>query len=127
MSAEGNDRFEIPKNLQNMAEASLDQARKAFEAFLQTAQRTATAFEGQASAAKVSVQELGGKVMSYAEKNMQASLDHAQNLMKAKDVTEALKIHTQFVQDQMRALAEQASEMGQAVAKVAMDATKPKS
>ena len=109
-----------------MAEAGLDQTRKAFETFLQTAQRTASTFEGQASAVKAGAQELGGKVMSYAEKNVQASLEHAQNLMKAKDVTEALRIHTQFIQDQMRAFAEQASEMGQAFTKAAMDATRPK-
>jgi phasin len=127
MSAEGNDRFEIPKNLQNMAEAGLDQARKAFETFLETAQRTASTFEGQASAAKASAQEIGTRVMSYAEKNVHASLEHAQNLMKAKDVTEALKMHTQFVQDQMRIFTEQASEMGQTVAKAAMDAARPKS
>ena len=120
------DRFEIPKNLQNMADASLEQARKAFETFLSGAQRTASTFEGQTAAAKATAQEIGGKAMSYAEKNVQASLDYAQNLMKAKDVTELMRIHSQYVQDQMRALAEQASDMGQTVARAAMDAAKPK-
>jgi hypothetical protein len=38
-----------------------------------------------------------------------------------------MRLHSEFVQAQMRALAEQASEMGQAVGKAAMDAAKPKS
>ena len=58
---------------------------------------------------------------------MQASLDYAQSLLKAKDLPEVMKLHSEYVQSQMRALAEQASEMGQIVSRAAMDATKPKS
>ena len=57
---------------------------------------------------------------------MQASLDHAQSLLKAKDLPEVMRLHSEYVQAQMRALAEQASEMGQVVGKAAMDAAKPK-
>ena len=46
---------------------------------------------------------------------MQASLDYAQSLLKAKDLTEVMRLHSEYVQGQMRALAEQASEMGQVV------------
>ena len=55
--------------------------------------------------------------MSYAEKNVQASLDYAQSLLKAKDLTEVMRLHSEYVQGQMRSLAEQASEMGQIVSK----------
>ena len=46
---------------------------------------------------------------------MQASLDYAQSLLHAKDLTEVMRLHSEYVQAQMRALAEQASEMGQIV------------
>jgi hypothetical protein len=55
-----------------------------------------------------------------------ASLDYAQALVQAKDLTEVLKLHGDYVQSQMRTLAEQASEMGQIVSRAAMDAAKPK-
>jgi hypothetical protein len=58
---------------------------------------------------------------------VQASLDHAQALLQAKDLTEVMRLHSQYVQAQMRSLAEQASEMGQIVSRAAMDAAKPKS
>ena len=58
---------------------------------------------------------------------MQASLDYAQSLLQAKDLTEVMRLHSEYVQAQMRALAEQASEMGQIVSRAAMDAAKPKS
>ena len=47
--------------------------------------------------------------------------------MKTKDVGEAMRLHGEYVQAQMRALAQQASEMGQIVSRAAMDAIKPKS
>jgi hypothetical protein len=39
-------------------------------------------------------------------------------------MAEMMRLHGEFVQAQMRALAEQAAEMGQAVSRAAMDATK---
>jgi hypothetical protein len=63
--------------------------------------------------------------MSYAEKNVQASLDYAQSLLYAKDLTEVMR-HGEYVQSQMRSPAEQASEMGRIVSRAALDAARPK-
>ncbi len=38
-----------------------------------------------------------------------------------------MRLHSEYVQTQMRSLAEQASEMGQIVSRAAMEAAKPKS
>jgi hypothetical protein len=51
--------------------------------------------------------------ISDAEQNVPASLDHAPSLPHAKDVTEAMRPHSEYVKAQMRSLAGQASEMGQ--------------
>jgi phasin len=127
MSDDGRDRFEIPKEMRQMAEASVEQARKAFEKFMANAQATAGTIEERRTAVRAGAKEIGAKAVSYAEKNVQASLDYAQSLLKAKDLPEVMKLHSDFVQGQMRSLAEQASEMGQVVSRAAMDAAKPKS
>jgi phasin len=124
MSEEG--RFEIPKDMRSMAEASFDQARKAFEKFLASAQATAGTIEERGETVRAGAKDIGAKAISYAEKNVQASLDYAQSLLQAKDLTEIMKLHSEYVQAQMRSLAEQASEMGQIVSKAAMEAAKPK-
>jgi phasin len=124
MSEEG--RFEIPKEMRSMAEASFDQARKAFEKFVTTAQATAGSMEERGATVRAGAKDIGAKAMSYAEKNVQASLDYAQSLLQAKDLTEIMKLHSEYVQAQMHSLAEQASEMGQIVSKAAMEAAKPK-
>ena len=126
MSDEGRDRFEIPKDMRAMAEASFEQARKTFEKFVASAQAATGTIEERNAAAAAGAKDIGSKAIAYAEKNVQASLDYAQSLLKAKDLTEVMRLHSEYVQGQMRALAEQASEMGQAVTRASMDAAKPK-
>lgn len=121
------DRFEIPKDMRAMAEASLNQARQAFEKFLTGAQATAGTIEERGASVRAGAKDISSKAIEYAEKNLQASLNYAESLLKAKDLTEVMRLHAEYVQAQMRALAEQASEMGQAVSRAAMDAVKPKS
>ena len=126
MSDEVRDRFEIPKEMRSMAEASLEQARKTFEKFVTAAQATAGSIEERNATVRAGAKDISGKAIAYAEQNVQASLDHAQSLLKAKDLTDVMRLHSEYVQTQMRALAGQASEMGQVVGKAAIDAAKPK-
>ena len=126
MSEDGRDRFEIPKEMRSMAEASFDQARKAFESFVSQAQQAAAKVEGQGATVRAGAKDISSKAISYAEKNVATSLDYAQQLLHAKDLPEVMRLHSEFVQTQMRALAEQASEMGQIVTRAAMEAAKPK-
>ena len=126
MSDDARDRFEIPKEMRSMAEASLEQARKTFEKFVTAAQTAAGSIEERNATVRASARDVSSKAIAYAEQNVQASLDHAQALLKAKDLPEVMRLHSEFVQAQMRALAEQASEMGQVVGKAALDTAKPK-
>jgi phasin len=119
--------FEIPKEMRSMAEAGFEQTRRTLEKFLTSAQQTAGSLEEHGATVRAGAKDIGAKVMSYAEKNVQASLDYAQSLVHAKDLPEVMRLHGEFVQAQMRNLAEQASEMGQVFSRAAMDAGKPKS
>jgi phasin len=126
MSEPERERFEIPKEMRSMAEASFEQARKGFEKFLATAQQTAGSIEERGATVRAGAKEISSKAIANAEKNVQASLDYAESLVHAKDLTEIMRLHSEYVQAQMRALAEQASEMGQIVSRAAMEAAKPK-
>jgi len=123
MSEEG--RFEIPKEMRSMAEASFEQARKTFDKFLSGAQAAAGSIEERGATVRASAKDVGAKAIAFAEKNVQTSLDYAQSLLHAKDLPEVMRLHSEYVQAQMRSLAEQASEMGQIVSRAAMDAAKP--
>ena len=127
MSDDGRDRFELPREMRSMAEASFEQARKGFEKFLAGAQETAGTIEARGATVHAGAKSIAATAMSYAEANVRASLDYAQALLHAKDLPEVMRLHSEFVQAQMRSMAEQAAEMGRLVSQAAMAATKPKS
>jgi phasin len=127
MSEDGADRFGIPKEMRAMAEAGFEQAREGFEKFLAGAQQTAETIDARGAAVRAGAKDIGVKAMTYAETNVQASLDYAQALLHAGDLTEVMRLHAEYVKAQMRALAEQASEMGQIASRAAVDAARPKS
>jgi phasin len=120
------ERFEIPQDLRTMAEASFGQARKAFETFVNATQQAASAIEGQNATMRANAKDISAKAIGFAEKNVQASLDYTQQLLATKDLGEIMRLHSEYVQAQMRALTEQASEIGQAISRAALDSTKPK-
>jgi phasin len=126
MSEDGQTRFEIPEQMRSMADASFDQARKAFEKFVAGAQATAGTIEERGATVRAGARDSGAKAMSSAVKNVPASLDYAQALLHAKDLAEVLRLHSEYVRAQMRAVADQAREMGQAVSRTAIDATRAK-
>lgn len=126
MSDQVQERFEIPKEMRSMAEASFVQARKTFEKFLENAEATAGSMEERGATVRAGAKDINAKAIVYAEKNVQASLDYAQSLLHAKDLPEVMRLHSEYVTRQMRSLAEQASEMGQIMGKAAMEAAKPK-
>jgi phasin len=126
MAGEERDRFEIPKDMRSMAEASFEQARKSFEKFIVGAQAAADSLSARTATVGAGAKDVSAMAFSYAEKNVQASLDYAQALVHAKDLSEVIRLHREYVQSQMRSVAEQASEMGQIVSRASMDAAKPK-
>lgn len=126
MTDQGHDRFELPPEMRSMAETSFKQAREAFDKLLANAQAAAGSLEEHGATLRAGARDLSAKALAFAEANVQASLNYAQSLVHAKDVSEVMRLHSEYVQAQMKALADQASEMGQIVHRAAMDATKPK-
>jgi phasin len=114
--------FEIPPEMRSVAEQSVVQARQAFEGFMQAAQKAAAQLEQQAAAVQAGAKGTSEKIMGYAERNIAASFDFAQRLARAKDVQEIAKLQQEFVQAQMKALTEQAQDLGQKVAQSAKSA-----
>jgi hypothetical protein len=121
---EPNNSFEIPGELRSMAENSFEQTRKAFETFLNSAQQAATSFEGRGDAVRTAAKDVSAKAITFAEQNVATSLDYMKRLMHSSDMVEVMKLHSEYVQGQMRVLAEQASEIGQAVTRAAIDVGK---
>src|SRR5436305_1615682 len=79
MNDQVRDRFEIPKEMRSIAQASFEQGRKAFEKFLANAQTAAGSIEERGETVRAGAKDINAKAFAYAERNVQSSLDHAQS------------------------------------------------
>ena len=107
--------YEIPAEMRDFAEKSVEQARKAFEGFIGAAQKAVGAVESSPLAMPAGVKDVGAKAMGYAEANVKAAFDHAQKLVHAKDLQEVMQLQSEYLKSQMATLQEQAKEIGTTV------------
>jgi phasin len=113
--------FEIPAEMRSMAERSVEQAKTAFNNYMQAAQDAVSTFEGRVQATQAGAKDVSKKAMDYAERNVTMTFDFAQKLVHAKDVQDLVRMQTEFVQAQIQALSEQARELGETATKAAME------
>src|SRR5271166_5808542 len=112
-----NSPFEVPTELRDFAERSVEQARKAFEGFLAVAQRTSGVAGDAANTTQGGVKTIGAHVLAYTEQNVNAAFDLAHKLVKAKDPQEALALQSEYMRAQLAALQNQAKELSAIIQK----------
>lgn len=116
--------FEVPAEMREFAERSIEQARKAMDGFVSAAMKAAGTFEGSSSTAGFSMKDMRHKTFSYAEQNLKAAFDHAQKLVKAKDPAEAMKLQAEFMQSQFAAMQKQMADFGETAKTTMTEAAK---
>ncbi len=104
--------FEVPNELRDFAERSVEQARKAFEGFLTVAQRASGVGGDATTTSQGGAKTVSAHVLSYTERNVNAAFDLAQKLVRAKDPQEALALQSEYMKTQLAVLQEQAKELG---------------
>src|SRR2546421_12423334 len=118
--------FDVPTQMRQFAEQSVQQAKKAVDGFLTAAQKTATTLETQANTAQSGAKDVREKVMGFAEENINNSFAFAQRLVRAKDIQEVMALQQEFLKQQMQQMQQQAKDLGTAATKTVMDSAKPK-
>lgn len=111
--------YEVPPEMREFAERSVEQARKAFDGFIGAAQKAVDTAHGSAESARVNTHDVARKAISYAETNVAAAFDLAQKLVQSKDLTEVMTHQSEFMKAQMAALQSQLKEIGAAAQDVA--------
>jgi phasin len=112
------DHFEIPVELRDFAERSFEQARFAFDKFMDATQSTMNTFEGQSKVARDATREVSKKIMNFAEQNVATAFDYARKLVRAKDAPTLLALHSEFITSQMRVLYAQVTTLRDMASKV---------
>ena len=119
MAKDGNANFEIPAEMREFAEKSVEQAKLAFDSFISAAQQAVNTAENQAASARTGAKEAGDLAMRFAERNIASSFEFAQRLLRAKDPQEMTALHAEYVKSQIAALTDQAKELSKQAAKMA--------
>jgi phasin len=126
MANDPNWNFDVPTQMRQFAEQSVEQARKAVDGFMTAAQKAVATAETQAGAVQTSAKDVGQKAMGFAEQNITNSFEFAQKLVRAKDIQEVMALQQEYLQSQIKAMSEQAKDLGTHATKMAMDSAKPK-
>ena len=104
--------YEVPHELRDFADRSVDQARKAFEGFVSVAHKTIGAVDTATASTQTSAKSVGSQVLTYAEQNVNAAFDLAHKLVQAKDPQEALAIQSEYLKAQLAVLQDQPKTFG---------------
>ena len=107
-----NSPFEVPNELRDFAERSVEQARKAFESFLEVAQRAAGAAGDAANTTQAGAKTVSAHVLAFTEQNVNAAFELANKVVRAKDPQEALALQSEYLKTQLAALQTQTKELG---------------
>jgi phasin len=112
-----NSPFAVPNELRDLADGNVEQARKAFEGLLGVAELAAGAAGDVANRGHSGSRSVVAHVLTYTEQNVNAVLDLANNLVKAKDPHEVFELQSEYLRAQFAALPKHAKELGKAIQK----------
>jgi phasin len=107
--------MEVPPQIRELAERSVDQTEKALSSFMESASKSVAMVPGPMT-------DVAKHALAIAEANLKASFDHARKLLHAKDVNEVMQLQSEFLRYQFGAATEQFKQMTGATVTAAKDA-----
>ena len=85
--------MEVPGQVREFAETSVEQAEKAISSFMESASKSVAVVPGPMT-------DVAKQALAITEVNLKTSFEHARNLMKAKDIDEVMKLQSEFMRKQ---------------------------
>ena len=113
--------FEIPVDIRTAAEHGIEQARAAFDRFMESAKTGLEAVEDRSKVAQDSARDIRTTVMSFAEQNMAKTFEYVEKSMTAKDPQALMQLQIDFIRTQMEGLSQQAKALGDSVSRAASE------
>src|SRR5258708_18929355 len=112
-------KLEVPAELRDLAEKTIDQAEKAFGMFFDAASKSMASVPSPGT-------EISRQALSFTEQNMKAAFDHARKLVHATDLHEAMRIQSEFLKSQFTNAGEHMRQISGGVMSAAKEASKDK-
>ncbi len=108
--------------IRQTAENTLSQARQAGDQYMREATRRYGTMEASAEAAQSGTREINRKAIGFAETNVNAAFDFAQQLVRAKDPKEIVQLQQEFLRRQVEQMSSQMKELGENATQTAQSA-----
>jgi phasin len=112
-------KMEVPAQVREFAEISVEQAEKAISSFMESASKSVAMVPGPMT-------DVAKQALAITEANLKASFDHARKLMKAQDIDEVMTLQSEFMRKQFGTVTEQFQRMTGGTASAAKDASSEK-
>ena len=97
-------KLEVPAELRDLAEKTIDQAEKAFGMFFDAATKSMSSVPGAGT-------EVSKQALAFTEQNMKSAFEHARKLVHATDIQEAMRIQSDFLRSQFTSAGDHMREM----------------
>jgi phasin len=108
------------ENVRTMLTENLDKLRKASAEYFQM-------LEKGLSSSQLPTSDHAKQYCDYLQRNVMGTFDLCDKLIQAKDVQDSMKIQSEFFQNQMRSMSDQAKSLGESAMKAMTGAFTPKS
>jgi phasin len=109
----------MPDNLRQAAETTIAQAKQAVDQYIRTAADLYGKMESSAEVAQAGARDVKQKSFQFAEDNINATFEFAQQLVRAKNPQDLVALQQGFLQQQLGRLKTQAQEIGTVASKAA--------
>lgn len=110
-------KLEVPAELRDLVEKTIDQAEKAFGMFFDAANKSVTSMPTPGT-------EISKQALSFTEQNMKAAFEHARKLVHATDLQQAMQLQSEFLRSQFSNAGEHMQQITGKVMSAAKDASK---
>lgn len=116
--------LEIPCEMRVVAERSVEQAKLAFDNYIQVIEDTASTFEERVEASQVGPQDISKMAMNFALRDTISAFEFAQKIIQARNIGEFIRFLAEFINLQLQVLSEQLKDLGETFSKATMDSIK---
>jgi phasin len=112
-------KLEVPAEVRDLAEKTIDQAEKAFGMFFDAASKSIASVPNPGA-------EISKQALTFTEQNMKAAFEHARKLVHATDLQQAMQIQSEFLKSQFTNAGEHMKRITGDVMSATKDASKGK-
>jgi phasin len=110
-------KLEVPAELRDLVEKSIEQTERAFGMFFDAANRSVSSVPTPGT-------EMSRQALSFTEQNMKTAFEHARKLIHATDLQQAMQLQSEFLRSQFTTAGEHMRKITGEMMSAATDATK---